>query len=190
MLLSGGSIEILSIPPHVKRMAKGREIIILNQPFKEGFTSADEWSCSQNPEVYAVSQELTKQQLALIEKAVGSYSMNHIKAFLMRVYGLHEVKELKWTEILSYMEEYLHSQKIVNSKEDNNSISDQPPREGVWTKPASKREMMDKVGIDGYNKFNTWIEKRGYKIEKISRKLYQLCLDKMDKTTREKLLNM
>ena len=112
--LGASSLEIMPIPEHVKRAAKGRKITILDQPFKMGFTDATDWECAENSELYIVSQNLTSQQLSLIKQTVGSYSMNHIKAFLMRVYNLHEVKELKWPEILSYMEEYLHSHSQKN----------------------------------------------------------------------------
>lgn len=57
--------------------------------------------------------------------------------------------------------------------------------EGEWSNPMTKSEMMKKVGIDGYKKFNTFAKQYGLRPAG-NRQLWQLRLDKMDKNTRRK----
>lgn len=140
--LISGPIEIVPIPPWVKQTANGREINILTRPFKEGLTDATEMVIFKNPCIFTVSQELTKRQLDLIKQTVGSHSMGVIKAFLMRVYNVHDVMDLTWTEILSYMEEYLHSQRIRKLE-----INEQKPtivNDSQERKEVALRDFIDK----------------------------------------------
>ena len=63
---------------------------------------------------------------------------------------------------------------------------DRTPLEGEWSDPMTKSAMMSRVGIDGYKKFNTFAKQHG--LHKAgNRQLWQIRLDGMDKTTRQKL---
>jgi len=52
-LLTGGEVEILPIPPSIKRMARGRKIHIWTRPFKCGLNAATDDVISENPEKVA-----------------------------------------------------------------------------------------------------------------------------------------
>ena len=57
---------------------------------------------------------------------------------------------------------------------------------GEWSNPMTKSAMMSRVGIDGYKKFNTFAKQHGLQ-QAGNRQLWQICLDGMDKNTRQKL---
>lgn len=61
----------------------------------------------------------------------------------------------------------------------------QVPPEGEWSKPMSKREMMGKVRIHGYTKFNSWAKQYDIKPAP-NRQIWTIRLDGMDKNTRSK----
>ena len=54
-----------------------------------------------------------------------------------------------------------------------------------WSKPMSKAEMMQALGIDDIKKFNKWAAQYG--IKKLGQKTFQIRLDNMDKRSRQKL---
>ena len=110
-LLTVGGVEILAIPPSIKRMAKGRKIDVWTHPFKCGLSAATDEVISENPEKVAFNQRLTKMELEVINKAVGSLNMSHIKSFLMQRCNVPDPMNLTWREILAHLEVYLHSQK-------------------------------------------------------------------------------
>ena len=93
----------MKIPADIKRMARGRKIVVWTKPFAIGMNSADDQETSENPDTFAFSQRLTERQLDIIKQAVGSYSMLRIKAFLMRVHNIHDMNDLTWTEIFKYL---------------------------------------------------------------------------------------
>ncbi len=64
-------------------------------------------------------------------------------------------------------------------------ITAEAPNGDNISKPLPKIRMMNALGIDSYETFNAFAARHG--LEKISRKLYRIRLDKMDRTTREKL---
>ena len=103
-------IDVFQIPPSIKRMAKGREIHVWNRPFKWGLSSATDEGISETPEKIAFNQRLTKAQLEVIDHAVGSRGMDHIKSFLIQKCNVPDPKNLTWAEILSHLEVYLHTQ--------------------------------------------------------------------------------
>lgn len=110
-LLTIGGVEILAIPPSIKRMAKGRKIDVWTHPFKCGLNSARDEVISETPEKVAFNQRLTKMQLGVINCAVGSENMSDIKSFLIQKCNVPDPTNLAWTEILSHLKVYLHSQK-------------------------------------------------------------------------------
>ena len=57
--------------------------------------------------------------------------------------------------------------------------------EGEWSKPMSKSKMMNALGIDSYETFNAYAKRHG--IKEINRKTFQICLDKMSNTEKDKL---
>ena len=58
--------------------------------------------------------------------------------------------------------------------------------EGEWSNPMTKSDMMIRLHINGYKKFNTFAKVYGlYKVG--NRQLWQIRLDGMDKNTRQKL---
>lgn len=61
------------------------------------------------------------------------------------------------------------------------------PLEGNWSKPMSKSEMMRKLQIDGYKKFNSYANSIGLKPIEGNRQLFQLRLDTMDKNMRARI---
>lgn len=54
-----------------------------------------------------------------------------------------------------------------------------------WSKPMSKTRMMNALGIDSIDTFNSYAERVG--IRPINRKIHQIRLDKMQQKDREKL---
>lgn len=58
--------------------------------------------------------------------------------------------------------------------------------EGEWSTPASKSKMMKAIGISSYKKFNAFAHMHGIK-QAGNRKLWQIRIDSMDRTTRSKL---
>ena len=63
----------------------------------------------------------------------------------------------------------------------NDAISEQE-----WSKPMSKSDMMTRLGIDSYKKFNSWSKQYGIK-EAGNRQTFTIRLDNMDKQNRSKL---
>jgi hypothetical protein len=58
--------------------------------------------------------------------------------------------------------------------------------EGEWSKPMGKSKMMSSVGMSSYKKFNAFAKKHGIR-EAGNRQTFQIRLDGMDITTRNKL---
>lgn len=57
---------------------------------------------------------------------------------------------------------------------------------GEWSNPMSKVRMMKALRIDNYRIFNNFAKLHGIR-QAGSREVYQICFDKMDKTTRDKI---
>jgi hypothetical protein len=131
-LLTVGGIEILAIPPSIKRMARGRKIHIWTRPFKCGLSAATDEVISENPEKVAFNQRLTKIELEVINKAVGSLNMSHIKSFLMQRCNVPDPMNLTWREILAHLEVYLHSQKAEQAAETKQNSSPTKRERESW----------------------------------------------------------
>lgn len=116
-LLTVGGVEILAIPPSIKRMAGGRKIHIWTRPFKCGLGMATDKLFSENPEEVAFNQRLMKKELEVINRAVGSLNMSHIKTFLIQKCNVPDPTNLTWRQILAHLEVYLHSQKAEQETE-------------------------------------------------------------------------
>ena len=67
-----------------------------------------------------------------------------------------------------------------------NGGSEIMPPEGEWSKPMGKSKMMGSLGMSSYKKFNAFAKKHGIR-EAGNRQTFQIRLDGMDKTTRNKL---
>ena len=122
------------------------------------------------------ARELNKQWkkvLKLQEQYVKSEKQGLSTDILIPLYG--EVTRLAYSLIYSFIE--IH-----------NKLSGSAPREveGEWSKPASKSKMMKAIGISSYKKFNAFAHMHGIK-QAGNRKLWQIRVDLMDKTTRSKL---
>ena len=122
-LLTVGGVEISAIPPSIKRMARGRKIRIWTRPFKCGLGMATDELFSENPEEVAFNQRLMKKELEVINRAVGSLNMSHIKSSLIQRCNVPDPTNLTWGEILAHLEVYLHSQKAENPAEPEQNIA-------------------------------------------------------------------
>jgi len=116
-LLRFGRIETHYIPPSIKQKAKGRRIHVWTRPFKCGLSMATDEIFSENPEEVAFNQRLTKTQLEVINRVVGSENMSHIKSCLIQNCNVPNPTKLTWREILAHLEVYLHSQKAKQPAE-------------------------------------------------------------------------
>jgi len=63
--------------------------------------------------------------------------------------------------------------------------AEQLPTEGEWSKPMTKRAMMDILRLDSYKTFNAFARRKGIR-QAGNRKTWQLRLDGLDQETREK----
>ena len=127
-------IETHWIPPSIKRKARVRKVHIWTRPFKCGLSSATDEVISENPEKVAFNQRLTKTQIEVINRAVGSESMGHIKSFLIQTCNVPDPTNLTWREILAHLEVYLHSQKAEQpAATEQNATPAKPERENwLW----------------------------------------------------------
>lgn len=95
------------------------------------------------------------------------------------------------TEFLSYIETDLENEGLLPSKfetnaQDKKSKKHENQIEGEWSHPMTKARMMKALRIEGYRAFNHFANRYGIRQEG-SRQLYQIRLDKMDKSTQAKL---
>lgn len=130
----------------------------------------------------------------------------------MSRYCWPEARELdkQWKKIQKLQEQYIKSEKkglseiiliplhyeittlthsIIHSFiEMHNKLSSSasPEVEGEWSTPASKSKMMKAIGIASYKKFNAFARMHGIK-QAGNRKLWQIRINSMDRTTRSKL---
>ena len=150
-LLTAGGVEILAIPPSIKRMAKGRKINVWTRPFKCGLGTAIDKVFSENPEEVAFNQRLTKKELEVINRAVGSLNMNHIKSFLIQRCNVSDPMDFTWREILSHLDVYLHLQKAeqeVITETDKNISPAKGSRNATWLWKLYEKTL--KVIVDAF----------------------------------------
>ena len=92
------------------------------------------------------------------------------------------------------LQKFPKSRQVIKSSQTKKSSKDGQEDSGgkagditsqEWSKPMSKGEMMQALGIDDIKKFNKWAAQYG--IKKLGQKTFQIRLDNMDKRSRQKL---
>jgi len=96
------------------------------------------------------------------------------------------LKDLSRPEVTADLEGWLRKQ--AKTGQLSETPSDEKVRDtknGEWSKPLSKSQMMKALGIDSLTKFNGFAKQHG--IKKITRKIWQLRLNDLSSREREKL---